>query len=102
MTSEQLAQVARSSLLPLDLALADLLDKSLRMDAARFAREVERAVEEVPLLMQAVDIDAVAEPLELEVGRAMIEGIKDGRYKSMSRADCRGDQTWGGIQVDHQ
>ena len=79
MTSEQLAQVARSSLLPLDLALADLLDNSLRMDAARFAREVERAVEEVPLLMQAVDIDAVAEPLELEVGRAMIEGIKDGR-----------------------
>ena len=77
MTSEQLAQVARSSLLPLDLALADLLDNSLRMDAARFAREVERAVEEVPLLMQAVDIDAVAEPLELEVGRAMIEGIKD-------------------------
>ena len=79
MTSEQLAQVARSSLLPLDLALADLLDKSLRMDAARLARDVERAVEEVPLLMQAVDIDAVAEPLELEVGRAMIEGIKDGR-----------------------
>ena len=79
MTSEQLAQVARASLLPLDLALADLLDKSLRMDAARFAREVERAVEEGPLLMQAVDIDAVAEPLELEVGRAMIEGIKDGR-----------------------
>ena len=79
MTSEQLAQVARSSLLPRDLALADLVEKSHRIDADRFAREVERAVEEVPLLMQAVDIDAVAEPLELEVGRAMIEGIKDGR-----------------------
>ena len=76
MTDAELSTVARQLLEPLDAVLADLIDKSLRYDAERFAREVEVAVTQAPLLMQTMNIDALADPLEREMGRAMVRQLK--------------------------
>lgn len=76
MTDAELSTVARQLLEPLDAVLADLIDKSLRYDAERFAREVEVAVTQAPLLMETMNIDALADPLEREMGRAMVRQLK--------------------------
>jgi len=76
MTDAELSTVARQLLEPLDAVLADLIDKSLRLDAERFAREVEVAVTQTPLLMQTMNIDALADPLEREMGRAMVRQLR--------------------------
>ena len=76
MTNAELSTVARQLLEPLDAVLADLIDKSLRYDAERCAREVEVAVKQTPLLMETMNIDALADPLEREMGRAMVRQLK--------------------------
>ena len=76
MTDAELSTVARQLLEPLDAVLADLIDKSLRYDAERFAREVEVAVTQAPILMETMNIDALADPLEREMGRAMVRQLK--------------------------
>ena len=76
MTDAELSTVAQQLLEPLDAILADLIDKSLRFDAERFAREVEVAVTQAPLLMETMNIDALADPLEREMGRAMVRQLK--------------------------
>ncbi len=76
MTNAELSTVARQLLEPLDAVLADLIDKSLRYDAERFAKEVEVAVTQAPLLMETMNIDALADPLEREMGRAMVRQLK--------------------------
>tara|TARA_R110002020_G_scaffold27264_4_gene87939 strand:+ start:582 stop:815 length:234 start_codon:yes stop_codon:yes gene_type:complete len=76
MTDAELSTVARQLLEPLDAVLADLIDKSLRLDAERFAREVEAAVLLTPSLMETMNIDALADPLELEMGRAMVRQLR--------------------------
>ena len=76
MTNAELSTVARQLLEPLDAVLADLIDKSLRYDAERFAREGEVAVTQTPLLMETMNIDALADPLEREMGRAMVRQLK--------------------------
>jgi hypothetical protein len=76
MTNAELSTVARQLLEPLDAVLADLIDKSLRYDAERFAKEVEVAVTQTPLLMETMNIDALADPLEREMGRAMVRQLK--------------------------
>jgi hypothetical protein len=76
MTDAELSTVARQLLEPLDAVLADLIDKSLRYDAERFAKEVEVAVTQAPLLMETMNIDALADPLEREMGRAMVRQLK--------------------------
>jgi len=78
MTKDELSEVSRSSLAPIDEAFADLYDKSLRYDAERFAKEVEKALERAPSLMDWMNIDALAEPLEIEVGRSMLKGLGNG------------------------
>jgi hypothetical protein len=76
MTDAELSTVARQLLEPLDAVLADLIDKSLRLDAERFAREVEAAVLQAPSLMETMNIDALADPLEREMGRAMVRQLR--------------------------
>lgn len=75
MTKDELAAVSQQLLQPVDEVLADLFDKSLRYDAERFAREVELAIQQAPSLFALMDIDALAEPLEVEMGRAMVKEL---------------------------
>tara|TARA_Y100000004_G_C8728881_1_gene333408 strand:+ start:292 stop:528 length:237 start_codon:yes stop_codon:yes gene_type:complete len=78
MTAEELRQVAQRAYSPIDSKLADLWDKSLRYSADRFAREVEKAIQEAPALFDLMQADELARPLEDEMGRAMIRQLKDG------------------------
>jgi hypothetical protein len=78
-TRDQLSDVSKRLLLPLDEAIADLIDKSHRMDARRFAAEVERAIVKLPALMELLNIDSLADFLEDEMGKAVLKQMqKDG------------------------
>lgn len=76
MTAEELSDVSKSLLLPLDEVIADLYDKSLRYDARRFAAEVEKALVELPAIMDLIDIDSMADKLEEEIGEAIVKQLR--------------------------
>ena len=48
MTDEQLREVASEWLAPVDMVLADLMDKSQRMTIGAFIREVAQVIERIP------------------------------------------------------
>jgi len=71
----QIAAIPPVWLAPIDEMIADLYDKSLRYDARRFAAEVEAAVHRVPALFDRLDIDALAEAIEAEIGKAILREL---------------------------
>ena len=78
MDLEGLGVISKELLLPLDESIADLYDKSLRLDSASFAAEVSQALQKLPSLMEVLNIDALADPLETEIGDAMVKELSDG------------------------
>ena len=75
MTDEELRDVAAQWLNPIDLILADLLDKSERMTIGAFNNEVERVIENIPQLFNQLDMQSLIDSLELEIGKAMLKGL---------------------------
>jgi hypothetical protein len=76
MTDEQLREVASQWLRPIDLALADLLDKSERMTVGAFNDEVERVIASIPQMFGLLDRQALIDALEDEIGAAMLKGLE--------------------------
>jgi hypothetical protein len=72
MTDDELREVASEWLNPLDLLMADLLDKSERMTIGAFYEEVRKAVESIPSLYGRLNHQALEEALEEEIGDAII------------------------------
>jgi hypothetical protein len=77
MTDEQLREVASEWLAPVDMVLADLMDKSQRMTIGAFIREVEQVIERIPQMYGMLNAQALTDALEEEIGKAMIKGIED-------------------------
>jgi hypothetical protein len=77
MTNDKhLRKVASVWLEPIDLDLADLMDKSERMTIGAFIREVEAAIERVPGLFDRLDIHSLSDDLEDKIADAMISKLK--------------------------
>jgi len=77
MTDEQLRDVASDWLAPVDMVLADLMDKSQRMTIGAFIREVEQVIERIPQMYGMLNAQALTDALENEIGKAMLKGIED-------------------------
>lgn len=75
MTDDQLMEVASQWLHPIDLALADLLDKSERMTVGAFNDEVERVIGTIPQMFGQLNSQALIDLLEGEIGAAMLKGL---------------------------
>lgn len=76
MTDEEIIDVATKWLNPIDLMIADMLDKSERMTVGAFYKEVESVVEQIPQMLGKLDTKALTDALELEMGNAVIEGLE--------------------------
>ena len=76
MTDEEIIDVATKWLNPIDLVIADMLDKSERMTVGAFYKEVESVVEQIPQMFGQLDTKALTDALELEMGNAVIEGLE--------------------------
>jgi len=76
MTDEQLREVASEWLAPVDLVLADLMDKSHRMTIGAFIREVEQVIERIPQMYGMLNAQALTDALEEEIGKAMLKGLE--------------------------
>ena len=77
MTDEQVRDVASDWLAPVDMVLADLMDKSQRMTIGAFIREVEQVIERIPQMYGMLNAQALTDALENEIGKAMLKGIED-------------------------
>lgn len=77
MTDEQLREVASEWLAPVDMVLADLMDKSQRMTIGAFIREVEQVIERIPQMYGMLNAQALTDALEEEIGKAMLKGLED-------------------------
>jgi len=76
MTEEQLAEVSKKWLAPIDEVMADLVDKSHRMTAGAFFREVDEAVKRIPDLWEKLDIESLDESLHDEIAKAFAESLE--------------------------
>jgi hypothetical protein len=77
MTDEQLRDLSGRWLNPIDLALADLLDKSERMTVGAFNDEVEKVIGSIPQMFNRLDRQAFIDSLENEIGEAMLKGLAE-------------------------
>jgi hypothetical protein len=77
MTDEELRELSGQWLNPIDLALADLLDKSQRMTVGAFNDEVEKVVNSIPQMFNLLDRQALIDALENEIGEAMLKGLAE-------------------------
>lgn len=77
MTDEELRELSGQWLPPIDLALADLLDKSQRMTVGAFNDEVEKVVNSIPQMFNLLDRQALIDALENEIGEAMLKGLAE-------------------------
>jgi hypothetical protein len=75
MTDEEITEVADTWLNPIDLLIADMLDKSQRMTVGAFYKEVESVVEKIPQLFDQLDTQALTTALEEEMSKAVIAGL---------------------------
>jgi hypothetical protein len=75
MTDEEITEVADTWLNPIDLLIADMLDKSQRMTVGAFYKEVESVIEKIPQLFDQLDTQALTTALEEEMGKAVIAGL---------------------------
>jgi hypothetical protein len=76
MTDEQLRELSAQWLSPIDLVIADLLDKSERMTIGAFNDEVEKVIASIPQMFNMLDRQALIDALEDQIGAAMIKGLK--------------------------
>ena len=76
MTDEQLRELSAQWLSPIDLVIADLLDKSERMTIGAFNDEVEKVIASIPQMFNMLDRQAFIDALEDQIGAAMIKGLK--------------------------
>jgi hypothetical protein len=77
MTDEQLSDLSAKWLNPIDLTLADLLDKSERMTVGAFNDEVERVIGSIPQMFSLLDRQAFIDSLEVQIGEAMLKGLSE-------------------------
>jgi hypothetical protein len=63
MNREEMRQLARTWLAPMDSSIADLIDKSNRMTIGAFEREVEAFVERIPQMYPMLDKRALENAL---------------------------------------
>jgi len=75
MTDEEIIDVATTWLNPIDLLIADMLDKSQRMTVGAFYKEVESVVEKIPQMFGQLDTQALTDALEEEMSKAVIAGL---------------------------
>ena len=75
MTDEEIIDVATTWLNPIDLLIADMLDKSERMTVGAFYKEVESVVEKIPQMFGQLDTQALTDALEEEMSNAVITGL---------------------------
>jgi len=75
MTDEEIIDVATTWLNPIDLLIADMLDKSQRMTVGAFYKEVESVIEKIPQLFDQLDTQALTTALEEEMSKAVIAGL---------------------------
>lgn len=76
MTKDELADISGRWLAAIDVELADLIDKSRRLDARRFQAEIEHAIARVPALFDRLDTQHLSNALEDEVGESIIEALR--------------------------
>jgi len=76
MTDEQLRELSATWLSPIDLVIADLLDKSERMTIGAFNAEVEKVVAAIPQMFGMLDRQAFIDALEEQIGAAMLKGLE--------------------------
>jgi len=76
MTDEKLRELSSQWLGPIDLVIADLLDKSERMTIGAFNDEVEKVIASIPQMFNMLDRQALIDALEDQIGAAMIKGLK--------------------------
>ena len=77
MTDEQFTDLSAKWLNPIDLALADLIDKSERMTVGAFNNEVERVIGAIPQMFSLLDRQAFIDSLEDQIGEAMLKGLSE-------------------------
>ena len=77
MTDEQFTALSAKWLNPIDLALADLIDKSERMTVGAFNNEVERVIGAIPQMFNLLDRQAFIDSLEDQIGEAMLKGLAE-------------------------
>ena len=75
MTDEEIIDVETTWLNPIDLLIADMLDKSQRMTVGAFYKEVESVVEKIPQMFGQLDTQALTDALEEEISNAVIAGL---------------------------
>lgn len=75
MTDKELREISEQWLSPIDLAIADLLDKSERMTVGAFAAEVEKVIDQIPQMFGQLDRQVLIDTLEKEIGAAMLKGL---------------------------
>jgi len=76
MTDEQLRELSAQWLTPIDLVIADLLDKSERMTIGAFNAEIEKVVAAIPQMFGMLDRQAFIDALEDQIGAAMLKGME--------------------------
>lgn len=74
-TNRELSAIAEVWLEPLDVIVADLIDKSRTMTPGAFAVEVQRALTAVPDLLDRLNIAHLTAELEDDIGAAIIRGL---------------------------
>jgi hypothetical protein len=74
-TDKHLRKIASVWLEPIDLELADLMDKSERMTIGAFIREVEAVINRVPRLFDDLNIQHLSDDLEDKMAEAMIRKL---------------------------
>jgi hypothetical protein len=77
MTNEQLRELSAKWLNPIDLAMADLLDKSERMTIGAFNDEVEQLINRIPQMFGMLDRQALIDSLEEQIGSSMLKGLAE-------------------------
>ena len=75
LTKKDRSKVAINWLKPVKSMIVDLMAKSETMDHSAFMVELERAIKEMPEMMDVIDIDALALPLASEVAQAIDKGM---------------------------
>jgi hypothetical protein len=76
MTDKGLRELSAKWLNPIDLAMADLLDKSERMTIGAFNDEVEQLINRIPQMFGLLDRQAFIDSLEDQIGSAMLKGLE--------------------------
>lgn len=76
MTEEQLRELSSQWLHPIDLTLADLIDKSERMTVGEFDEEVLKVISNIPQMYSELDQQVLIDELENQIGESILKGLK--------------------------